>query len=86
MPVAHVQHGPKRSVDRNPYQEPTTENAKVRKAAFVLRGGSCSLKIHTLSLIETKRDSFTVRITNLNNFFTPHYIDIDGNVGYNMDG
>ena len=29
--------------NRNPHQEPTTENAKVRKSAFVLRGGSCSV-------------------------------------------
>ena len=45
-----------------PIKSPTTENEKVRKSAFVLRGGSCSLKIQTLSLIETKRACFTVWI------------------------
>lgn len=37
-----------------PIKSPITENKKVRKSAFVLRGGSCSLKIQTLSLITNK--------------------------------
>ena len=58
-----------------PIKSPTTENAKVRKSAFVLRGGSCSLKIHTLSLIERKRASFTVRtVKNLILYFNSHLV------------
>ena len=36
--VAHVQHGPKRSVDRNPHQEPDHGEYKSQKICFCITG------------------------------------------------
>ena len=51
-----------------PIKSKTTENAKSRKSAFVLRGGSCSLKMlgsvkNFVALV--KNGSFLVRITDM---------------------